>query len=164
MDIYSYKSQLESLVKPAPDQTLVNARLAWEFIKPSLLEAIDGENYEELGFSISLASYFEGKTLLINEDQFEFYIGRLIDADPGINWRTAEINFYYFYEMNPELRSLLNGDQNPDIDVAYNTTDGKEEIYKRVDTFIGFVDSKQAVLEILRDLVPVRSSYSLWLT
>jgi hypothetical protein len=164
MDIYSYKSQLECLVKPAPEDALVNAKQAWEFIKQSLVEAIDGENYEELGFSISLASYFEGKTLLINENQFELYIGRLIDADPGISWRTAEINFYYFYEMNPRIRSLLDGDQNTDIEVAYNTTDGKEDIHKKIDTFIGFVDSKQAVLEILRDLVPVRSSYSFWLT
>jgi hypothetical protein len=164
MDIYSYKLALESLVKPGPDQTLVNVNQAWEYFKESLGVMIEDENYEELGFSIGAAYYYEDKTLRINEDQFEVYLGRLIDAVSGISWRTAEINFYYFYKMNPELRSKLKEVQNPEIEVAYNITNEKEDVFKNTDTFVSLVESNQAVLEIIRDLIPIKASYSFWLT
>lgn len=94
MNIYTLKTQFEEMVLPSSSHTLVNAQQAWEIFKASVRDGLD-ENYcEELGFSTSVASYYDGKSVHYDEDQFQVYFGRLIDAEKGYPWRTAEVNFY----------------------------------------------------------------------
>jgi hypothetical protein len=163
MNIYTLKTQMESIVQPAPLHVLVSAEQAWGEFKKMLSEDLDEDYCEEFGFSTSLASHFDGKEVHTDENLFQIYFGRLIDADKGYPWRTAEINFYYRYEMNTELQHLLSELKQQDIEIFYCKSEDERRIRQKIDTVFAFADEKHRIWRAVRELKPILSSFHFWI-
>jgi hypothetical protein len=156
MDIYTLKIKLEGKVRPAPLQSLVSVELAWGYFKQFIRNDLDEDHCEEFGFSVS--EVVHGEDIL-----FQIYFGRLIDAVKEHPWRTAEINFYFEYGINSELRLLLMEYPQCDIETAYCTSEEKKVIGQKIDAVIAFADEKQRIWDAVRNLTPVNSSYHFWI-
>ncbi|HZU86731.1 MAG TPA: hypothetical protein VFF78_04580 [Anaerolineaceae bacterium] len=163
MNIYTFKTQLESELHPAPLHTLVSAEQAWGYFKTAMSEYLEDADCEELGFSASVASHYDGNKTQVDENLFQIYFGRLIDAKKGHPWHTAEINFYYRYAMNAELRSLLNELPQQDIEVAYCASEDAGIIRQKIDTVFTFADGHPAIWDAIRELSPTLASFHFWI-
>jgi hypothetical protein len=84
MDIFTFKLQFEQIVQPAPPHSLISAEQAWSYFKTSVKERIDDAYCEEFGFSASVASSFDGTCMHSDENLFQVYFGRMVDAEKGI--------------------------------------------------------------------------------
>ena len=160
MNIYLLKNHFDAHFqagKPA-----FYAEPAWAIFKAAVRTGLDEDFSEELKFGFGPAALAEGFKVIRAENQFQIYFGRLIDAGPGQRWRTAEIDFYFRYDLTPELGSLLAAFTSPDFEVFYTKTDPQAEIDAKIDAFFAFADRQQAFWDAVRSL-PVRASYSFWL-
>jgi hypothetical protein len=162
MDISAYKIHLENMLQPAPLHALVSAEQAWAYLKTSIREPLDEDFCDEFGFSMSLASHYDGNKSVVDENLFQIYFGRLIDPAKGRAWRTAEINFYYRYPMNAQLRALLAELPQQDFEVAYCTTEEEAVIRQKIDSVFAFADQKQSIWDAVRELQPTLASYHFW--
>lgn len=163
MDIYTFKTRFENLLQPPPDHSLVNAEQAWTYFKASLREDLAEEACEELGFSVSIANHFDGKTLRSDESLFQIYFGRLIDAVKGHPWQTAEINFYYRYPMNEELHCLLAELQKQDVETAYCKSEDQNIINQKTAAIFAFADEKRRIWDAVRQLTPSSADFHFWI-
>jgi hypothetical protein len=163
MDIYAFKRQFEERVRPAPLEALVSAEQAWSYFKESLPETVADEACEEAGFSVSLASYFQGHQLIVDENLFQIYFGRLIDARKASSWQTAEINFYYRYEINRQLTALLASLPRQDFEIARCASDEKNLSRQKIETLAAFGDEKRAIWEAVRALKPALADFHFWI-
>ena len=163
MDIYKFKTESDRIYQPEPTHALISAEQAWAAFKAGLSEPKDEDYYDEFGFSFSLGSHYDGNKSVIDENLFQIYFGRLIDSSKGYPWRTAEINFYYRYPMNPQLRSLLAELPQQDFEVAYSTTEDPAIIRQKIGSVLAFADQKQAIWDAVRELKTALSSYHFWI-
>jgi hypothetical protein len=83
MDIYKFKTESDAIFQPDPTHALISVEQAWTAFKASLPEPLDEDYYEELSFSLSLASHYDGNKSVIDENLFQIYFGRLIDITKG---------------------------------------------------------------------------------
>jgi hypothetical protein len=162
-NIYTFKAHFEELVQPAPQTAPVCAHQAWDIFRNSLLELPEDEACEELGFSMSLASHFDGHQVVVNENQFQIYFGRLVDAVKGSPWHTAEINFYYRYAMNPRLLALLAQFDLQDCETAFCKADDPERIQQKIERVCAFAAERQELWKAVQDLQPELASYHFWI-
>lgn len=163
MNIYALKIQFEQTVQPAPSHALIGAEQAWKYFEAAILQRLDDVLCEEFGFSMSAASYFDGAHVHMDENLFQVYFGRLIDAEKGQPWHTAEINFYYRYEMNARLRLLLSELRQQDIETAFCSSEDEKIICQKVDTVFAFANERRLIWDEIRDLKPVQSSFHFWI-
>ncbi|MCE1252105.1 MAG: hypothetical protein LWX83_00985 [Anaerolineae bacterium] len=163
MNIYELKNWLEQNVESTPQKNPLEAAQAWDVFKTSLNQGPDEAHCEELGFSMSAAVYLKGGNLFVDEDRFQIYFGRLIDAKINKTWRTAEIIFYYRYEMNARLIDLLSDLKQQDIETAFCSSEEKQEIFRKVETVFNFADRQQLIWDEVRRLKAVQSSFHFWI-
>jgi hypothetical protein len=164
MTIYTFKSQFEQTVKPGPAHRLIHAEQAWAYLKETIHQPILQAFSEELGFSMSTASYSDGHKVQTDENLFQIYFGRLIDAVKGSPWHTAEIYFYYRYEMNARLRDLLSALQPQDVETAFLHTEDEKLVCQKMNAIFAFADQQQLFWDEVRELSPVVSSFEFLIT
>ena len=163
MNIYEFKTESDRIFQPGPTHALISVEQAWAAFKASLTEPLEEDFSDELSFSFSLASQYDGNKTVIDENLFQIYFGRLIDITKSYPWRTAEINFYYRYSMNPQLRSLLADLTQQDFEVAYSTTEDPAVIQQKIDSVLAFADQNYTIWDVVRELKPALSSYHFWI-
>ena len=163
MNIYALKTAFEETVQPAPSHGLIAAEQAWQYFKAVLMQELDEPHCEEFGFSMSAAAYFDGNNLHIDESRFQVYFGRLIDAQKGQTWSTAEISFYYRYEMNDRLLALMNDLKQQDIETAFCSSDDPKHISQKIKTVFEFADQRHLIWNEIRELQIIQSSFQFWI-
>jgi hypothetical protein len=163
MNIFTFKQQFELIVQPPPSCALIGAKQAWENFKSAVQERLEGAHCEEVGFSMSTAAHFDGTRLHSDENLFQIYFGRLIDAEKNESWRTAEINFYYRFEMDASLRRLLSGFQPHDFEIAFCSHEPQEQINQKIETVFAFAEQRQALWDEIWAMTPVESSFHFWI-
>jgi hypothetical protein len=162
MKIGELKQTFESVIQPDPQQPIVDCAQAWAFFKEFLKLFPDGDENEEFGFSFSFANINDGITSKIDADFFQVYFGRLIDAKIDTEWHTAEINFYYRFEMNANLSRLLAALPKEDIETAFYLLEGMPVILNKESEVIDFADHQSEIWNELKQLIPVLASYHFW--
>ena len=162
MNIYHLKARLDQQIQPISG-VQVDAEQAWAVFKSMLAEDLDENFCQELGIGFSTAIFLNGKEVVRDENTFQIYFGRLIDAVPGFAWRTAEINFYYRYPMNTRLSSLLSSLKTADFEIAFCKTDSKTEIQQKIETLFAFADGQTEIWRTVQNLT-AKASYTFWLT
>jgi hypothetical protein len=163
MNIYTFKKQFEEKVQPAPSQPPIAAEQAWSIFKESILQGLDETRCEEIGFSLSTASYRDGKTVRRDENLFQVYFGRLIDAEEACAWHTAEINFYYRYAMNVKLRFLLSELHQQEIEMAFCSREESGVIRQKMETFFDFAFKQKSIWDEIRCLETVQTYFHFWM-
>ncbi len=163
MNIYTLKKQFEQMLHPAPSYTLIGAEPAWEYFTTAIKSGLDKSYCEELGFSMGMASHSEGNNGHTDENLFQVYFGRLIDAEEKSAWRTAEINFYYRYEMNANLGWLLSEHPQEDIETAFCSREDEDGVRRKIETVCVFAKERRAIWDEIRELNPVQSNYHFWI-
>jgi hypothetical protein len=162
MKIGDLKLTFESAIQPDPLQPIVGCAAAWAYFKDFLQLFPEGDENEEFGFSFSFANINDGITSRIESNLFQVYFGRLIDAEKNSEWRTAEINFYYRFEMNETLSELLALLPKEDVETAYYFKEGLSVIHKKQAKVVDFADSQQEIWKELKHLKPTLASYHFW--
>ena len=145
MNIFMFKMQLEQIVQPPPLHSLISAEQAWMNFKAPIKECLDEAYCEEFGFSMSMASHFDGAHILTDENLFQVYFSRLIDAKKGYSWQFADINFYYRYKMNAKLRFLLAKLRQQNIETAFCRSEDEKVIRQKFDTVFTFADEQKLI-------------------
>ena len=139
-----------------------SAEQAWAVFKAAIQQGLDEDYSEEIKIGFGEATFYDGFQVIRNENQFQIYFGRLIDADPGNRWRSVEIDFYFRYDLTHELSRLLAEFSSLDFEIFYAKTHPRREVEQKIAAFFAFGDQRQAFWDAVRSLEP-RASYSFWL-
>ncbi len=162
MNIGDLKKSFNHAIQPDPLQPILECSQAWGYFKDLLPLVPEGSENEEFGFSFSLATINDGKKSQIDPNLFQVYFGRLIDAEKGSDWSTAEINFYYRYEMTDNLRKLLNALPADNIETAYLFSEGLPAISNKRAKVLNFADRQTGIWAEIKPLKPTLASYHFW--
>jgi hypothetical protein len=162
MNIGELKKSYNNAIQPDPLQPIVECSLAWGCFKELLTLVPDGAENEEFGFSFGLANINDGITSKIDPNLFQVYFGRLIDAEKGSGWSTAEIDFYYRFEMTDNLRKLLNALPCENVETAYFFKEGQPAISDKRTEVVYFADLQTEIWAEIRPLKPTLASYHFW--
>ena len=163
MKIAELKASFDSAIQPDPHQPIATCAQAWSLFKEFLQAFPEDENCEEFGFSFSRAKAEDGKTSKTDSNLFEVYFGRLIDAKKNLEWQTAEIDFYYRFEMNAYLSRLLAALPKEDVETAYCLTEGLPVIQQKRMEVLDFADRQNKIWEEIKKLKPASTSYHFWI-
>jgi|WetSurMetagenome_2_1015567.scaffolds.fasta_scaffold443630_1 hypothetical protein len=162
MNLSELKKSFESVIQPDPLQPIVECSLAWAYFKAFLLQFPEGEEWDEFGVSFSFANINDGITSRTDPNLFQVYFGRLIDAEKNIGWSTAEIDFYYHFEMNPRLSVLLAALPKEDVETNYGVSEGMPVIQQKMAEVMGFADQQTEIWNEIKQLKPILASYHFW--
>ena len=162
MNIGELKKTYNNAIQPDPLQPIVECSQAWTHFKNFLPLIPEGSENEEFGFSFSLANINDGITSKIDPNLFQVYFGRLIDAEKGSDWRTAEINFYYRYQLTEKLQKLLNALPCENVETAYYYTEGQPAIFNKRAEVLNFADQQTKIWAEIKPLKPTLASYHFW--
>jgi hypothetical protein len=163
MNIYTFQKQFIQQVQPPPTGQLIGPLAAWNFLKDAVRSKLDEPTCTEFGFAISAATHFDGKQLLIDENQFQVYFGALIDAARNQAWHTAEINFYYRYPMYAGLRQILLHLQQQEIETAFCSHDDPVSIQKKLNSVFTFADGQTETWRAIQDIEPAQTNFHFWI-
>jgi hypothetical protein len=163
MDIYTFKKHFEGQVQPTPAQVLVSAEAAWACFLATLWEPQPAILANAAAFSAGAASYFDGHTRSVDETLFQIYFGRIIDAPPGQPWSFAELDFYYRFEMRPELRHWLTAPSAHETEIAYSLAEGEDVIRQKHADLAAFVEARHRLWDEVRELKPGTADFHFWI-
>lgn len=163
MKIGELKGNFDSVIQSDPHQPIVACAQAWTHFKTFIGLFPEGVENEEFGFSFSLATINDGITSKINPNMFQVYFGRLIDAKKNLEWQSAEIDFYYRFEMNENLSRLLAALPKEDVETAYSLTEGLPAIQQKRTQVFDFADHQIEIWEEIKQLTPANASYHFWI-
>lgn len=139
MNIHDFRMALDAALRPGPAKVLVPAQLAWDAIRARLTTAIDDSVAEELAFNVGQVPGRSSAAGFETSDVLQLYVGWLIDARPGLVWRTVEARMYYRYALDADAALSLPAWMAESTEVAYASGD-PQQVRRRRAGFSAQVD------------------------
>jgi hypothetical protein len=162
MNIFELKQYFDSNIQPDPLGSIAACDQAWNHFKKFLQLFPEGESCEEFGISFGFANINDGLTSWVDQELFQVYFGRLIDGEKDAGWCTAEIDFYYRFEMNEKLSALLAALPKEDVETAYCLAEGQSVIHKKQLEIIEYADAQVEIWEEIKKQTPKVADYHFW--
>lgn len=154
-NIYDLKAEFDELEK---SECPKHARLeqSWEYFKESLSVPLDEDYVDEFGASLGIVTQYTDRKLYGDVDLFGCNFSRLIDSRRHANWRTAEIEFGFYFTITPELRDFAKRFPRYNIEAFCEKTEEIPADEEKIQTVIAFMELQTEVWDILRNMDPVK--------
>jgi hypothetical protein len=149
MNFLTFKKMFEEKIQP--DSLTMDLNKTRDFFTQYLKIRIDESVYEEFGFSAGMITNIDAGH---DENYYQIYFGRLVDAHKDCSWRTIEINIYIRYNLPNELKTNLVCFPEYEIERAFDLSAGEVIINSKVEEFLAYIGNITDVWAVLQKQTP----------
>jgi hypothetical protein len=157
--IGSFRNQFDELFESHSPDSQKDCREVWLKFARFLFQEPENWKSEEVAINLGDTTGKEVKLPTKEPSLFQVYFGRLIDANPGMAWKTVEINFYFRYEKNDRLNQWLHSMSLQEKEIYINLAEGPKVIKSKREELIRYADAQTALWDELSRLQPVAEDH-----
>ena len=157
MELIEFRKNYDQQIQPQPGLAPIGPTAAWKVFVEQLNHHPAGSAFESISLSFGLAERKENDAQLV-----QIYFGRLIDAVNNLDWKTIEINFYYYYPLTENFKQLLGGQLSLDAEINFSDLTDSVKNQEKITGLLAFAKDHEAFFAEAERSTLSTSDYAFW--